>query len=85
MSSAEITTWITTTYRGKGWTALATVRTMAGAAGITREALDHALAAMAFDRGFDLEGEANQKAITAADRDAALRLGGRDRHALRVA
>ena len=53
-------------------------------AGVESSAVDNALRELAEQPGVYLREEANQQKLTAADRAAALRLGGQDRHNLQI-
>lgn len=64
------------------WVSLAAVR--AALTDLPRREVDDALTEMYVMPGVDIVPEDNRKALTAADRGAALRLGGRDLHAMRI-
>ena len=53
-------------------------------ADIPRPALDAALAAMFTARRVNLIPQSNQQALTAADRDSALRIGGEHKHLISI-
>lgn len=50
----------------------------------TRAEVDRVLDEMARRDGIHLRGEADQKTLTAADRQGAIRLGGTDRHTISI-
>lgn len=65
-----------------GWVRLRTLRE--SLPGLARADVDAALTALYATPDVDIVAEENSKALTSADRDAAVRVGGRDLHALRV-
>lgn len=69
---------------GAPWVNLANLRDDLHSRGMSRGEQDAALAAMTLRRDAVLIPEENQKKITEADRAAALRLGGEDRHLISV-
>jgi hypothetical protein len=52
--------------------------------GVPREAVDAELERMASSQGVHIQAESNQKALTEADRAAAVRFGGDERHLLMI-
>jgi hypothetical protein len=52
--------------------------------GVPREAVDAELDRMASSQGVHIQAESNQKALTEADRAAAVRFGGDERHLLMI-
>lgn len=64
------------------WVGLADLR--AALDGVPRDDVDTALERLASQPGVHVQGETNQQALTDADRAAALRLGGADRHAVKI-
>jgi hypothetical protein len=65
-----------------GWVGLAALR--ARLEGVARDEVDAALRRMAGRPGVHVQPESNQQALTGADRAAAVRFGGEDRHLLMI-
>lgn len=65
-----------------GWVGLASLRARLG--GYSRAEVDRALRTLAVQPGVHIVPVANLKSLTSTDREAALRLGGEDNHALAI-
>jgi hypothetical protein len=65
-----------------GWVGLAELREKL--LGVSREAVDAELERMASTPGVHVQAESNQKTLTEADRAAAVRFGGDERHLLMI-
>lgn len=66
---------------GRTWVLLTEVRDLIDA---TKGEIDAALRLMERQTGVHLAPEADQKQLTRADRDAAVRIGGRDKHLIAI-
>lgn len=64
------------------WVGLADLRAELG--GMSREEQDAALRQMVRSPGVQIEEQTNQKALRQRDRDAAIRIGGRDQHVIQI-
>lgn len=86
--AADLETQIRAAYRtlaaesGSEWVGLARLREHLGQ--VPRDQLDRGLRQLVDQPGVDLQTETNQQTLTDADRAAALRLGGADRHLLSI-
>jgi hypothetical protein len=65
-----------------GWVGLAPLRAKLGA--YSRAEVDRALRGLVVQPGVHIVPVANLKSLTSADREAALRLGGEDNHAIAI-
>ncbi|MCO8277069.1 hypothetical protein M1L60_41480 [Actinoplanes sp. TRM 88003] len=84
----DLETWIYAAYadltsrRPGSWVKLSSLRPRLGTT--SRDMVDAALDRMIELPGFHLKSELNQSALTDADREASLRIGGEDRHLLKI-
>jgi hypothetical protein len=67
---------------GLPWVGLAKLR--AELSDVPRDELDRALEELSWQPGVHVQAEANQQALTDADREAAVRFGGSSRHLLKI-
>jgi hypothetical protein len=68
----------------RDWVGLAELREVLGLQGIRRPAQDESLRALSREKKIAIVPESNQKTITAADREAAIRIGGEDNHLVSI-